>query len=305
MGRGTVVNALDTLGRAQPHWLVVAALSFALGLLCSAAAWRAGLETCGGRASFPDVSARYAVGSLVNAVAPAHLGGAVRLGLLAQTLSGKDRLWRAGGVGTAVAAARTLVLAGLVLVAAPWGKIPLWPAPILAAAVFGGVFLCLRLGGRAAGHLGSLLRVFRALAGSRHEALRLSTWIVLAFVARLAAAAAIAAALGLPRPLSVGVVLVATMALAGIVPLTPGNFGAGAGALTIALHGTGISFATALATGVAFQAVETFSGAVLGLVGAATLTSPGSRVRRWSIAMAGAGVVLIAAALGIMTSDLV
>jgi len=71
------------------------------------------------------------------------------------------------------------------------------------------------------------------------------------------------------------------------------------------LHGTGISFATALATGVAFQAVETFSGAILGLVGAATLTSPGSRVRRWSIAMAGAGVVVIAAALGIMTSDLV
>jgi hypothetical protein len=56
---------------------------------------------------------------------------------------------------------------------------------------------------------------------------------------------------------------------------------------------------------VAFQAVETFSGTTLGLAGAATLASPTSPVRRWSVAMAGVGCALVATALGIMTVDLV
>lgn len=305
IGRGALGNALDTLGRAQPGWLVLAAAWFGLGLLCSAAAWREGLTTCGGKAGYADVSARYAVGSLVNAVAPAHLGGAVRIGLLAQTLEGKDRLWRAGGVGSFVAAARTVVVAGLIVVAALWSRIPLWPAPIMAGVAICGLVLCHRLGGRVTGRLGSLLQVFRAFARRPQAAIRLSGWIGLAFVARLAAATAIAVALGVRSPIWIGIVLVATMSLAGVLPLTPGNFGAGAGAVTLALHGTGISLGTALATGVAFQAVETVAGATLGLAGAATLASPASPVRRWSMAMAGVGCVAIAAALGIMTSDLV
>lgn len=305
LGRGTVGNALDGLSRAQPGWLVLAVVCFVLGLLCSSCAWRGGLATCGGRASFTDVSARYAVGSLVNAVAPAQLGGAVRIGLLAQTLEGKDRLWRTGGVAGVVGAARTLVLAGLIAVAALWSSIPLWPAPILAAVAIGGILICRRLGGRLAGRLGSLVQVCRTVASSPREALRLTGWVSLALVARLAGAAAIAVALGVSRPVWVAVVLVATMSLAGLLPLTPGNFGAGAGAATLTLHGSGVGLATSLAIGVAFQAVETFAGATLGLAGAATLASPTSGLRRWSVALAGTGCVLVATALGLMTSDLV
>ena len=305
LGRGTVGSAMESLGRAQPGWLALAAGIFGLGLLCSAEAWRGGLVSCGGNASFTDVSARYAVGSLVNAVAPAHLGGAVRIGLLAQTLDGKDRLWRAGGVGSAVAAARTLVLVPLIVAAALLSRMPLWPAPIMAVVAIGGVVLGLRLGGRIAGRLGSLLQVLRTLVSSPREALRLTGWLGLALAARLAAAAAIAMALGVQSPVWIAVVLVATMSLAGLFPLTPGNFGAGAGAATLALHGSGIGLGTSLAVGVAFQAVETFAGATLGLAGAATLASPASPLRRWSMAIAGAGCVLVAAALGIMTGDLV
>jgi uncharacterized membrane protein YbhN (UPF0104 family) len=296
---------MDSLGRAQPGWLALAASLFGLGLLSSAAAWRAGLAACGGTTAFTDVSARYAIGSLVNALAPAHLGGAVRVGLLAQTLDGKDRLWRAGGVGSAVAAARTLVIAALVVVAALWSRLPLWPAPIMAAVAIAGVFLGLRLGSRVAGRLASLLQVFRAFVRSPRAAAHLSGWIVLSFVARLAASAAVAVALGVPRPLWVAVVLVATMALAGAFPLTPGNFGAGAGAVALALHGSGIGLGEALATGVAFQAVETLAGATLGLAGVATLASPTCPVRRWSMAIAGVGCVLVAATFGIMTIDFV
>jgi uncharacterized membrane protein YbhN (UPF0104 family) len=304
-GRGTATETVASLAQAQPRWLLAAGAAFVAGLLCSAAAWRSGLRACGSVAGYTDVSARYAVGSLVNAVAPAHLGGAVRLALLSQTLPGRDRLWRAGGIGALVAGARALALAGLVVIAALWGEIPLWPAPVMGAAVLLGLALLLTLGPRATGRLGSLLEVFRMLRKSPREGAGLLGWIGVSFAARLAAAAAIAAALGLPAPVWSAFVLVTAIALAGIIPLTPGNFGAGAGAATLALHGTGIGVGTSLAAGVAFQAVETVAGMGVGLLGAAVIAAPGSRVRRLSFAAAGAGAILVAAAIGVASIDLV
>jgi len=258
LGRGTLSSAVADLGRAQPGWLVAAASFFAIGLLASAAGWRVGLRACGGSACLTQISARYTIGSLVNSLAPAHLGGAVRLGLLSRTLPGDDRLWRAGGIAASVAAARTLVLAALIVPAATVGRIPLWPAPLLALGVV---------------------------------------------VVLVAAAVAIAMALGVAHPIWVAVVLLAAMALAGLLPLTPGNFGAGAGAATLALHGTGVGLGAALALGFAFQAVETFVGVTLGLGGAAIVAAPGTPARRWSMAAAGVGAVLVATALGVASID--
>jgi hypothetical protein len=93
------------------------------------------------------------------------------------------------------------------------------------------------------------------------------------------------------------------MALAGVLPLTPGNFGAGAGAATLALHGTGVGLGVALALGVAFQAVETFVGMMLGLGGAAVLAAPGTRTRRWSMVAVATAAMLVATALGVATID--
>ncbi len=304
-GRGTATDTVASLAQAQPRWLIAAGTAFAVGLLCSAAAWRSGLRACGSVAGYTDVSARYAVGSLVNAVAPAHLGGAVRLALLSQTLPGRDRLWRAGGIGALVAAARSLALAALVVVAALWGEIPLWPAPVIGAAALLVLALFLVLGPRASGRLGSLLEVFRILRECPRQGASLLGWVGVAFVARLAAAASIAAALGLPAPVWSAFVLVTAIALAGIIPLTPGNFGAGAGAATLALHGTGIGVGTSLAAGVAFQAVETVAGMGLGLLGAAAIAAPGSRVRRLSFAAVGVGAILVATAIGFASVDLV
>ncbi|HEU5278372.1 MAG TPA: lysylphosphatidylglycerol synthase domain-containing protein [Gaiellaceae bacterium] len=305
VGRGAFDGAVTSLARAQPGWLVTAAVSFGVALLASAAAWRAGLEACGGSASFSQVWARYAVGSLVNALAPAHLGGAVRLALLSHTLPGEDRLWRAGGVGASVAAARTLALSALVVAAAAVGGVPLWPAPLLAVTVLVLVGLGIRFGTRTTGRIGALLEIFRSAARSPRAGGVLLAWTACSFAARIVAAVAIAMALGVSSPLLVALVLLAAMALSGALPLTPGNFGAGAGAATLALHGAGVGLGSALALGVAFQAVETFAGMVLGLVGAAVLATPGTRIRRWSLAAAGAGVVVVAAALGIATIDLV
>jgi uncharacterized membrane protein YbhN (UPF0104 family) len=303
LGRGTLSSAFADLARAQPGWIVAAASFFALSLLASVAGWRVGLRACGGSTCFTQTSARYLMGSLVNSLAPAHLGGAVRLGLLSRTLSGDDRLWRAGGIAASVAAARTLVLAALIVPAAVVGRLPLWPAPLLVLGVVVVLVLGTRFGARTAGRLGSLLQIFRSIARAPREGAALFGWIACSCVARIAAALAIAMALGVPHPLWVAIVLLAAMALAGVLPLTPGNFGAGAGAATLALHGTGVGLGAALALGLAFQAVETFVGLTMGLGGAAVLAAPGTRTRRWSMAAVATAAVLVATALGVASID--
>jgi uncharacterized membrane protein YbhN (UPF0104 family) len=305
LGRGTFGNALHDLAGAQPGWIVVAATSFVVGLLASSAGWRVGLRACGGSTGFIQISARYAMGSLVNSLAPAHLGGAVRLGLLSRTLPGNDRLWRAGGVAASVAAARTFVLAALIVPAAVVGRVPLWPAPLLVLGVVAVLVVGTRLSARTAGRIGSLLQIFRSIGRAPREGAALFAWIGCSCVARVVAAVAIALALGVPHPFLVAVVLLAAMALAGVFPLTPGNFGAGAGAATLALHGTGVGLGSALALGFAFQAVETFAGVTVGLAGAGVLAAPGTRIRRWSMAAAGSAAVLVATVLGVASVDFI
>ena len=305
IGRGAFDSAVASLSDARPGWLLAAAGAFAVGLLCSAAAWSRGLRACGSDAAYSDVCARYAVGSLVNAVAPASLGGVVRLGLLSQTLRGDERVWRAGGIGGAVAAARALCLSALVVVAAAWAQVPLWPAPVLAAVVLSLVFVCMRLSRRVSGHVRSLLQVFSSFRGSYRAATTLFAWVALAAAARIAAAAAMAVSLGVQQPIFVALVLVTAVSLSGILPLTPGNFGTGAGAVALALHGTGVAVGPALAVGVAFQAVETFTGMTLGLAGVASLAAPASRARRLSLTAALVGAVAVSVGLGVMSTDLV
>jgi uncharacterized membrane protein YbhN (UPF0104 family) len=302
VGRGAFDNAFNSLSRAHPGWIAVAAACFALGLLASAAAWQTGLRACGGAACFTQVSARYAIGSLVNALAPAHLGGAVRLGLLSRTLPGEDRLWRAGGISASVAAARTLALAVVIVAAAAVGGVPLWPAPLLVLAVVVLLLFGRRFCRGATGRLGSFVEVFRS---ARRAGPTLLGWIACASAARIAAAVAIAMSFDVGRPLWVALVLLGAMAVSGILPLTPGNFGTGAGAATLALHGAGVGLGPAFAMGVAFQAVETFAGMTLGLAGAAVLATPGTALRRWSFAAAGVATIVIAAALGMSSVDLV
>ena len=301
LGRGSVENVLGVLQQVQPGWLLVAGLGFGASLLCSAAAWATGLRACGGSADYVDVASRYAVGSLVNSATPAHVGGAVRLALLSRTLPGRDPVLRACGVGTAIGAARALALGLLIFAAAAVGRVPLWPAPILIVAVAGAVALGMRLSTRVAGRVAAVLQAFR----SPRHALELSRWVAYSYVFRIAAGVAIVASLGISSPLTVALVLLGALALAGVLPLTPGNFGAGAGAATIALHGAGVSVADALALGVTFQAVETGAALLLGLTGSAMLAAPGTRLRRWSFATVAVAGLGLAAMVGVVSVNLV
>jgi hypothetical protein len=118
------------------------------------------------------------------------------------------------------------------------------------------------------------------------------------------AGCAIVAAFGVARPLTVAVVLVWAIAIAGVLPLTPGNLGVGAGAAGVALHTMGVGVDTALALGLAFQAAETAAGVSLGLVGAVVVSAPRTHTRRLAVAGVTA-CALAAATFGIAGLDLV
>ena len=88
--------------------------------------------------------------------------------------------------------------------------------------------------------------------------------------------------------------------IAGLIPLTPGNLGITSAAIAVALQAQGTSFTNGLAAGIAFHAVETAVGLMLGiasLVWMAPYPSPAAR-RLALLAGAGAWGLGIAGAFG-------
>src|SRR5919202_6167801 len=130
-----VADALATLRGADLRWLAVGALCFGGGFLACVGAWRAALGAAGGRICPRQAAARLGVGSLVNTFAPAKLGDAVKIALCARAIEGPDRIWTAGGVYAALAAARALTVAALVVAASATGALPLWPVFALCGGV--------------------------------------------------------------------------------------------------------------------------------------------------------------------------
>jgi uncharacterized membrane protein YbhN (UPF0104 family) len=165
---------------------------------------------------------------------------------------------------------------------------------VLLGLVAGAIALAARARGReAASRAAHVLDAFRALGRDPRSGLRLVGWVVLAVGARVAAAAAIGAALGIGSPLTAAFVIVPVLDAAGIVPLTPGNVGVTSGAVAMAFEAHGISFTQGLAAGIAFHAVETTVGIAVGLGSLAWLapySSPG--VRRVALLAAGASASL-------------
>jgi uncharacterized membrane protein YbhN (UPF0104 family) len=288
----TLAHGVSGLGVADSRWLWVAAAGFVGSLLATAGAWRSALSACGGRLGRVDACARYGVGSLVNTFLPARLGDAARVGLFSRTFPQEHdgRTLTTVGALAAVSAAEVLSQSSVVGSAAVIGAVPLWSLSVVvgvgALATALTVVVARRFRG---GRVLRLFEVFRSMADSPRQALRLLAWSGAATVCRLLAAAAIAASLGVPSPLEAGVVMCAVLTLATAIPLMPGNLGVTSGAIVLALHAQGVPLAPALAAGVAFHAVEIASGIVFGLGGALFLSHyPSAGARRWSLGIAGA-----------------
>lgn len=294
-----VRDGFEHVGHADPARLWVAGGCFVAALALAGCAWHAALALCGGRTTRRDAAARYAAGSLVNAVAPARLGSAVRFALYARLLTGEGRLWTTGGVATAVGAARAFWLAVLVAVASAGGVLPLWPLAVLAAAVAAAGVACLvarRL--RPRRRITHLLDAFAALGSSPRAVTQLVGWIGLATLARIGAAAAVAAAFGVDRPLAAALLVVPALDLAATLPLTPGNVGVASAAVAFALHAHGAPGDVAVGVGIAFSAVETAASLAAGSTAVLFLAGGVPEARRWRTAAAGVSASLVAAAFG-------
>ena len=284
--------AVDGLEEARPIWLWAAAAGFLGALLASASAWRGAFGLCGGELTRLDASARYGLGSLVNSVSPVRVGGAVRLALFGRTLPGGDRAWRAGGALGVITAGRALVFGVLVVCAAAFGAVPLWPVVVFAG--FAGACGLVAFATRdrtPRTHVAHVLDAFRGLARSPLRGARMVGWLALGTAARCAGAIAIAAALGVRSPVSAALIIVPALDLAGLIPLS-GNVGITSGAVAVALETHGIGMTQGLATGLAFHAVETAAGLTFGLSGALVLAP---RRRVLTLAAAGAAACLAAA----------
>jgi uncharacterized membrane protein YbhN (UPF0104 family) len=246
-----VLDALAALEDAHTGWLWVAAAAFGAGLVLSGCAWRAATHL----PDRVDACARYGVGSLVNSLAPAHAGDAVRLALFAKA-SPDSRLITAGKALAGVGIAR-LLCTGVLLLATlkPVALLLLFVVPVLG---------------------------------------RVPAWVTAATVARVGAAAAVAAAVGIPSPLLIALLVVPAIDLAGLIPITPGNIGLKSGAIALALQAQGVDVTTALSTGIAFHAVETLVGISFG--SASSLYLSRVPVPRWAIG--GATAVVAAAFVG-------
>jgi uncharacterized membrane protein YbhN (UPF0104 family) len=293
-----VSGALDALGGADRSWLIIGALGFVGGFACTVAAWRAALGAAGGSICPKQAAARIGIGSMVNSFAPAKLGDAVKIALCARAIDGPARLWTTGGVYAGLAAARSLALAGLVVVAFVTGAMPLWPvfalcgavAAVAAAATFSGRF-------RSHPRIAHVLGGIAALERSPRTMAVVLGWTVAMVVSRLGATIAVAAALGLPHPVLAALLILPALDVAAAFPITPGAVGVGSGAVAVALASRGIGMSQALAVGFAIQALETFVSITAGSLGALYLVRNNAGVRRWTFRVGTVGAAAVFAAL--------
>jgi uncharacterized membrane protein YbhN (UPF0104 family) len=302
-----LASTLHVLADASRPWLVGSFLGFLGAFVCTVGAWRSALSAAGARLCPKQAAARLGIGSMVNAFTPAKIGDAVKITLCARAIDSPDRMWTATGTYTALAAARSLTLAGLVVAASATHALPIWPVFLLvgsAAAVALVAVASTRF--RSHHRIASFLAGVSALAKDRRALRGVALWTVGMQLFRLAGTVAAAYAFGLPHPLLAALVILPALDLAGAVPLTPGSFGIGGGAVAVALASRGIGMTDALATGLAIQGVETMVSVTCGSLGLAYLMQPSERVRRVATraALVG-GAAALAAVLGATILSLV
>ncbi len=118
---------------------------------------------------------------------------------------------------------------------------------------------------------------------------------------KIAAAAAIVTALGIDHPLRAALIIVPSVELAAVLPITPGNVGVASAAVAFALGAQGVPSAVALSAGVAFGAVELLTAMVVGAAGALGLAGPLLRPYvRFAMATAAYGTLVAAFSLTVI-----
>lgn len=295
-----VAEGVAGLSDASAGWLWLAAAAFGGSMVANACSWELALTRCGGETSRADAAARYCTGSLVNALAPARIGTAVRFALFSRVLLGDGRLWTVGGIAGSLSAVRALWLALVLALGSASGVLPRWPIAVLLLGAAIAAVLAWRLrDSRPGTKFGHAFDVFRVLGRCPRAAARLAGWVGLAMGLRVAAATGIAAAFGVSRPLAAALLIVPALDLAGILPLTPGNVGVASAAVAFALSAHGIESGVSVSAGIALGAVETLTTLALGSASVLYFLGGRGSAPSWrTAAVAATGCFVLVASFG-------
>jgi len=295
-----VADGIDGLAAAEAGWIWLAACAFGASLIASASGWASALTRCGGTTTRPDSTARYCTGSLVNAVAPARIGSAVRFALFSRTLPNEGRLWTTGGIATSLGAVRMLWLALVLALGSASGQLPRWPIALMVLGFGVAAAVAWRARSTRPGtRFAHALDAFRVLGRCPRAAAQIAGWIGLGMALRLAAAAGIVAAFGIDRPFAAALLIIPVLDLAGLLPITPGNVGVASAAIAFALTAHGAGSNVALSAGIAFGVVETLTTVVLGCGSLLYFAGCRTDARRWrTAAVSVSGCLALAAAFG-------
>jgi uncharacterized membrane protein YbhN (UPF0104 family) len=202
------------------------------------------------------------------------------------------------GAAAAVGVTRTVWLGVLIAGGSASGVLPLWPL-LAISAIVAGAFAVGVLSRRVTlpRKIEQLLAAFRSLASSPRDLAIVAGWALAGAAAKVAAATAVVAALGIDNPLRAALVLVPAVELAAVLPITPGNVGLASAAVALALGSQGVDGKTALSAGIAFGAVELLTGMAIGVAGALALAGPWFRPYL-RVAAVGAATTIVAIAFG-------
>jgi uncharacterized membrane protein YbhN (UPF0104 family) len=293
-------DCLEALSAADPAPAGWAAGAFAVSMLASACAWHVAFSAVGSEMRRTRACATYSVGALVNSFVPATVGESLRAVLFARALPdecgrGCTAVGAVGAVTVARAAIQLVVISCAVLIAG----FPRWIVLVPFAFAVLGVGAVLVLRRRAHGsRLRRLGETGAVLVRRPSYGIRVLGWVVVATAARITAASAVASSVGIDEPVKAGVAVTAALAIAALMPVTPGSIGITSGAVSLVLVQAGAALPTAVAAGVLFHAVEAAVSVTIGSAGALFVFGvPTLRRRSVHVAFAGAAVVS-AAVLG-------
>jgi len=278
--RSGLRTGLVGVAAADPRWLAATSALLAASLAGSALAWRAALRACGVACGPVDAIARYGVGSLANALLPARIGGVLRIALFSRLVRSEGAVWTTSGAAAVTGIARSLWLAVLAALASTTGLLPVWPAVALLGLAAAG--LCVALVAartRFRVRVAHVLDAVRALRARPRAAGAVLVAVGGAIAARVAAATALALAFGVESPVTAGILAVAAIELAAILPISAGGAGTAGGAVAFAFAAHGVAGGVALSAGIALAAAEAFTAVTVGGAGAAVLGLP--TVVRW------------------------
>jgi len=253
--RPRLEDALSEARGANTSLLVAAGILFAAAPAGCGLLWQAVLGRVGSPLTRLDACSRYGVGSLVNTLAPAHIGDVVRTALLCESVPGRSCRSLALCFG-GVQLARACALAALALASI----LPPAGMPALAFA----------------------LVALLTLLGRRHRVI--VTLSLLGPAAKVAAVALVLVAVGAPSAVRSAFAVVPALELAALLPLTPGNIGVASAAAAIALRQQGVPMDEAVAAAIVLHAVETAAGLIFG-IGSTLLFLTRQRLRRPAVTL--------------------